>query len=71
MTRHPDFKITQKRKSNRFVVRKRGGGFVNGADKVKILVEAGKITAAAPKEPAPEKVAEPVEAAAEEAPATK
>jgi hypothetical protein len=35
-------KATKKR-NGRFMVRKRGGGLVNGADKVAFLQEAGKI----------------------------
>ncbi len=58
----PEFQIVE-RKDGRFAVRKRGGGFVNGAEKTKILADAGKIKVSKPskKEEAP--------AAAEEAPA--
>lgn len=38
----PKFKIKQ-RGNGRFVVTKRGGGVINGEEKVKILQEAGKI----------------------------
>ena len=38
----PAFKIKQ-RGNGRFVVTKRGGGVINGEEKVKILQEAGKI----------------------------
>ncbi len=46
-----------KRDDGRWTVMKRGGGTINGADKAKILVEAGKIAkpkvkALAPVEPA-------------------
>ena len=69
-----DFKIFKKR-SGRFAVKNNQGKWVNGADKVKILVDAGLIKAAIPKkeEPAPEPAKEEApaaeEAPAEEAPA--
>ncbi len=42
MKKAPAFKIKQ-RGNGRFVVTKRGGGVVNGEEKVKILVDAGKL----------------------------
>jgi hypothetical protein len=57
-----------KRKDGRFAVKKRGGGYLNGDEKIKILVAEGKIKAPAVKaKPAEETPAE--EAPAEEAPA--
>ncbi len=42
MKKAPAFKIKQ-RGNGRFVVTKRGGGVINGAEKVKILQDAGKL----------------------------
>lgn len=42
MKKAPKFKIKQKA-NGRFLVTKRGGGVINGEEKVKILQEAGKI----------------------------
>lgn len=42
------FKI-EKKKSGRFAVKKRGGGYVNGEEKVKILAEKGHIKLPTPK----------------------
>ena len=63
MKKKPDLQAV-KRRDNRYAVRKRGGGFVTGDDKVKFLVDKGLIKAALPK-PAEEAPAE--EAPAEEA----
>jgi len=62
----PEYQIVERR-DGRFAVRKRCGGFVNGAEKTKVLAEAGKIKVSKPskKEEAP--AAE--EAAATDAPA--
>ena len=66
MAKQPDYTIV-KRKDGRFAVRKRGGGYINKDEKVKILVEAGKIKAPlVKKEPEPEAV----EASEEKAEAT-
>jgi hypothetical protein len=56
----PEFQIVERR-DGRFAVRKRGGGFVNGAEKTKILSEAGKIKLSKPskKEEAPAATEEP------------
>jgi len=46
----------EKRNDNRYQVKKRCGGFINGEEKVKILVEAGLVkakVAAKPVEEAP------------------
>ena len=63
-----DFKIYKKR-SGRFAVKATSGKWINGAEKVKVLVDAGLIQAAIPKkeEPAAEPAAEetPAEEAAE------
>lgn len=42
------YKISTK-KSGRFMVTKRGGGLINGEEKTKILLEAGKIKKLKPK----------------------
>ncbi len=42
------FKI-EKRGDGRHVVRKRGGGFVNGLEKTKALIDAGLVTTKLPK----------------------
>ena len=43
-----DHKVTKKR-NGRFMVRKRGGGLVNGADKVTFLQEKGALKKMTPK----------------------
>ncbi len=63
MAKQPEHTIV-KRKDGRFAVRKRGGGYINKEEKVKILVDAGKIKA-------PLKKKDPEPAPAEEAPAEK
>ena len=60
-----DVKIFKKR-SGRFCIN-RQGKWVNGADKVKLLVDAGLVKAPVPKKEDPPPAEEP--AAAEEAPA--
>ncbi len=64
----PEYQIVERR-DGRFAVRKRCGGFVNGAEKTKILADAGKIKLSKPgkKEEAPAaEEAAPSEPAAEE-----
>ena len=59
-----------KRRDGRFQVRKRGGGFINGDEKAKILHEKGHIKLTPPKPKEEEPAAEaPGEGGAEEAPA--
>ena len=65
MAKQPEHTIV-KRKDGRFAVRKRGGGYINKDEKVKILVEAGKIKAPLVKKEAPAE--EKVEATEEAAP---
>lgn len=48
MKKAADYKIVKK-KNGRFAVRKRGGGLVNGADKLKVLQDAGKVKKLKPK----------------------
>lgn len=44
--------VALKKRSGRYLVRKRGGGFINGQEKVDFLVKAGllKVAKAKPKE---------------------
>lgn len=44
MKKAADFKITKK-KNGRFLVKKRGGGTINGDAKTKILIDTGTIKA--------------------------
>ncbi len=44
MKKAKDYKI-EKRGDGRFSVRKRGGGTINGAEKLKILLDAGVVKA--------------------------
>ncbi len=48
----------EKRKDNRYQVKKRGGGFIGGDEKVKILVDAGLIKTKLAAKPAEEVPAE-------------
>lgn len=59
--------VIYKKRSGRFGVRTRTGAWINGPEKVKILVDEGLIKADVPsaEEPAPEETIEPV---AEETP---
>ncbi len=65
-----DYKVFKKR-SGRYAVKDAAGKWVNGVDKIKLLVKEGLIKAAIPKkEPDPPAEEAPAEAApAEEAPA--
>jgi hypothetical protein len=63
--KNPDYKLIEKR-SKRWSVLGKDGKFINGEEKVKILLQEGKVKIVKPKK----KVEEPVEeVAAEEAPA--
>lgn len=53
MEKHAPYTI-KKRKDGRYSVVKRGGGFINGEEKTKILVEAKLISARLPKKAAEE-----------------
>lgn len=57
MEKHPAYSI-KKRKDGRYSVVKRGGGYINGLEKTKILLEAKLITTKLPAEPAPEETAD-------------
>lgn len=48
MKKQPAMKAVKKR-NGKFMVRKRGGGLVKGADKAKFLVEAGLVKKLKPK----------------------
>jgi hypothetical protein len=41
--------VALKKRSGRFLVRKRGGGYLNGPEKVEFLVKAGLLKAPKPK----------------------
>lgn len=56
-TRTPEYKIL-KRGDGRFEVRKRGGGRINGLEKVKILIKAGLIKTKLPAEKKPDQSGE-------------
>lgn len=47
-TKASPYSIGQRR-DGRYMVQKRGGGFINGEEKIKILAEAGKIKMMKPK----------------------
>ncbi len=62
-----DAYVIVKKRSGRFGVKNSSGKWINGDEKVKILVEAGLVKAAVPKKEEP--VEEPAEEATEAAPA--
>ncbi len=64
MKKAADLQLTQKR-NGKWAVKKRGGGLLNGEEKLKFLAEAGKI-----KLPTPKKVETPAEEAPAEEAAT-
>jgi hypothetical protein len=57
MEKHAAYAI-KKRKDGRFSVKKRGGGYINGAEKTKILIDAKLITVKLPAEKKEEAPAE-------------
>lgn len=63
-----DYTIFKKR-SGRYGVRRKNGAWVNGSDKVEILVGEGLVKAAVPKKEEPAAEAPAEEAPADEAPA--
>ena len=58
MAKAPSYQV-QKKRSGKFFVRKRGGGVINGEEKIKILVDKGLIKNSLPKPAEPEAAAEP------------